>query len=88
MSFEVAREFLTRCFRPGEMIAILLRREAPVKVAQRIVTLEIVLTYRYMAWLTHQNADGMNVYVGANPLHAGSRKRTKESIASMRHLYI
>ena len=30
----------------------------------------------------------MNIYVAANPLRSGSRKRTKESIASVRHLYI
>jgi hypothetical protein len=28
------------------------------------------------------------VYVAANPLHSGSRKRTKDSIAEVRHLYI
>jgi hypothetical protein len=88
MSFEVARQFLTRCFFPGETIAILLRRENPAKVIQRIVTLETVLTYRYLAWLSHENADGMNIYVAANPLRPGSRKRTKESIASVRHLYL
>ena len=31
---------------------------------------------------------GANIYVAANPLRSGSRKRTKESIASVRHLYI
>ena len=88
MSFEVSREFLTRCFSPGEAIAVLLRRETPAKVTQRIVTVDAVLTYRYFAWLSHQNADGMNIYVAANPLRPGSRKRTKESIESVRHLYL
>ncbi|WP_263378470.1 RepB family DNA primase [Granulicella paludicola] len=88
MNFEVAREFLTRSFHPQETIAVLQRREAPTKVTQRIVSLETVLTYRYLAWLSHQNADGMNIYVGANPLRPGSRKRTKESIACVRHLYL
>ena len=31
---------------------------------------------------------GANVYVAANPLRSGSRKRTKENIASVRHLYL
>src|SRR6185437_11473542 len=44
---------------------------------------------RYMAWLSYENQhDRNNIYVAANPLRAGSRKRTKESIASVRHLYI
>ncbi|WP_443082601.1 RepB family DNA primase [Terriglobus sp. ADX1] len=42
-----------------------------------------------MAWLSYENQHGRNnVYVAANPLNPGSRKRTKESIASVRHLYI
>ena len=41
-----------------------------------------------MSWLTHENRQGANIYVSANPLLAGSRKRTKDSVASVRHLYI
>jgi len=41
-----------------------------------------------MAWLTFENDSGANIYVSANPLRPGSRKRTKECIASVRHLYI
>jgi hypothetical protein len=88
MNTQIAREFLTRCFIPGETVALLLRREAPGQVTQRIVKLEAVLASRYLAWLSHENASGANVYVAANPLHPGSRKRTKECIASVRHLYI
>ena len=31
---------------------------------------------------------GANVYVAANPLRSGSRKRTKDCIAEVRHLYL
>jgi hypothetical protein len=88
MDLRSAQEFLARCFSPRETIALLLRREASATVTQRIVTSETVLAPRYMRWLTHENANGANIYVAANPLRAGSRKRTKESIASVRHLYI
>ena len=50
--------------------------------------LERALQPRYLAWLAHENAAGANVYVAANPLAPGSRKRTKESIAEVRHLYL
>jgi hypothetical protein len=83
-----AADFLTRCFAPGETIALLLRRENPASATQRVVALERVIEPRYLAWLAHENASGANVYVAANPLRPGSRKRTKESIASIRHLYI
>jgi hypothetical protein len=88
MNIQIAREFLTRCFIPGENIAVLLRREAPVKVTQRIVKLEAVLASRYLTWLSHENASGANVYVAANPLLPGSRRRTKDCVATVRHLYL
>ena len=88
MNTSMAAEFLTRCFAPGETIALLLRREEPVKIAQRIVRLEQVTAPAYMRWLAHENASGMNIYVAANPLRSGSRKRTKESIEKVSHLYL
>jgi hypothetical protein len=84
----IAADFLTRCFAPGEAIALFLRRENPAATMQRIVPLERALAPRYLGWLAHENATGTNIYVSANPLCSGSRKRTKESIASVRHLYI
>jgi len=88
MNTTIAKEFLTRCFKPGETIAVLLRRENPTSVTQRVVRLEQALSPRYLAWLRHENQNGANVYVAANPLRAGSRRRTKDCIAEVRHLYI
>ena len=85
---QTAARFLRRCFAPDETVAVLLRGENDSSPAQRVVTLEAALAPRYLAWLTYQNATGANVYVAANPLRPGSRRRTKESIASIRHLYI
>jgi len=85
---EIAKDFLARCFAPGETIALLLRTESPAKTQQRVVTLEQALTPRYLGWLAYQNHHGANVYVAANPLRSGSRKRTKECITSVRHLYL
>jgi hypothetical protein len=84
----IITEFLNRCFAPSETIALLLRRERPASVAQRVLRLERVMESRYQAWLSYENGTGANVYVAANPLLAGSRKRTKESFASVRHIYI
>jgi hypothetical protein len=88
MNTQTAYEFLTRCFLPGETIAVLLRKESPATTTQRIVRLEQVLAPRYLAWLRYENQNRSNVYVAANPLRTGSRRRTKESIAEVRHLYI
>ena len=88
MNTTTATEFLTRCFGPGETIALLLRREEPARIAQRILRLEQATAAAYMRWLAHENASGMNVFIAANPLRTGSRKRTKESIAEVRRLYL
>jgi len=85
---QTAARFLRRCFAPDETIAVLLRWENDSSPAQRVITLETALAPRYLAWLAHENAAGANVYVAANPLRSGSRRRTKESIAAIRHLYI
>jgi hypothetical protein len=55
----------------------LLRREDAPRPQQRVVTVEQALAPRYMAWLNYENDNGANIYVSANPLIAGSRKRTK-----------
>jgi hypothetical protein len=84
----IAAGFLTRSFHPDETIALVLRRTSPVTIAQRIITVERAIHPRYLAWLAHENASGANIYFAANPVVSGSRKRTKESIAEVRHLYL
>jgi hypothetical protein len=88
MNLKSAQEFLARCFAPEESIALLLRSEATGKVTQRIVTAKQAIAPRYLGWLAYENTNGANIYAAANPLRSGSRKRTKASIASIRHLYI
>jgi hypothetical protein len=83
-----AAEFLSRSFTSGETIAILLRRVSPVVTMQRLVTLERAVAPRYLGWLASENATGANVYVAAKPLRTGSKKRTKESVVGIQHLYL
>jgi len=86
---QIAASFLRRCFAPEETIAVLLRGQDAAAPMQRVVRLEQVLETPYMAWLAYDNQHGRNnIYVAANPLRPGSRKRTKERMASVRHLYI
>ena len=85
---QTARDFFTLCFTPGDTIALLLRNESAAKTQQRVVTLEQAVAPRYLSWLAHENKTGSNVYVAANPLRSGSRRRTKENIDSIRHLYL
>ena len=63
---QIPREFLSRCFVPQESLALLLRRENPPTVLQRVVSRERVLETRYQAWLSHQNTAGADIYFAAN----------------------
>lgn len=85
---QVLETFLTRSFAPDETIALLLRGANPVRIQQRIVPLERVLEPSYKAWLSYQNRTGVNIHVAANPLLPQSRRRTKDAVASIRHLYL
>ncbi len=84
----IATEFLTHSFALDETIAVLLRRESLPPTIQRILPVERAVAPRYLGWVAHQNSTGANIYVAANPLRSGSRKRTKESVATIRHLYL
>jgi hypothetical protein len=84
----IAANFLNRSFATSETVALLIRRDNATRPQQRIVTLGQLLAPRYMAWLDYENDNGSNVYVSDNPLHSGSRKRTKECVASVRQIYI
>jgi hypothetical protein len=86
--YQSAADFLSRCFVPGDTVALLLRLDNPHSTIQRIVSLEDALTPRYLAWLAYENHHGANVYFGANPIRSGSRRRTKASVAEIRHLYL
>ncbi len=88
MNTTITQEFLTRSFALEETVAVLLRKGNPATTTQRVVRLEQMVSSRYLAWLRYENHAGANIYVGANPLRPGSRKRTKECMAEVRHLYI
>lgn len=87
-TISVAEGFLTRSFVPGETIAVLIRHQAPGQTLQRIDALERVLQPHYLGWLAHENVEGANIHFSANPLQPHSRKRTKDAIARVRHLYL
>jgi len=65
-----------------------LRREDPVATIQRIVPLERALAPRYIGWLAHEKCHRHEISSVFQSLRTGSRKRTKECIAAVRHLYL
>jgi hypothetical protein len=63
---DIAADFLTPCFNPGESIALFLRRENPAAIAQRIVPFDQVIRACELGWRADQNCAGTNVYLGAD----------------------
>ena len=51
-------------------------------------SLEGATSESFMALLTKKNAEGWNVYVTMNPIHADSKGRKKSDIAEIRSVYI
>ena len=84
----VASGFLARLFFPNETIALLIRHGSGGRTLQRIAPLERILDPDYLDRLADENLQGANIHVSANPLLPESRRRTKDSVASVRHLYL
>ena len=87
---QTAKDFLTRCFAPGSTIALLLRTESPSKDAAALGhaanrRLRLAISAGSRMRMHRMEPTSM---CAANPLRSGSRKRTKESIASIRHVYL
>ena len=55
---------------------------------QRITSAEKAASPEFQAWLRYKNANGSDIYIGMNPLRQGASTRTKEDIASIRHVYL
>jgi len=85
---KVAGEFLAQWFDVEDTFALVLRHADPSRTRQRIVRQGDLFKSNYLGWLAHENAHGANVYFSVNSLLPDARKRTKNSIAEPRALYL
>jgi hypothetical protein len=82
-------EYLGTTFEPADRLAILLRNPQTRRTQQRITTAAAMNDRSFQGWLRLKNdREGFDVYVGMNPLRASGRRRTKENILNIRHLYV
>lgn len=81
-------QYILDSFEPTHRIAILLLHRGFRETVQRITTAAKAANADFQAWLRHKNANGSDIYIGMNPLKAEAATRTKEDIASIRHVYI
>jgi len=71
-----------------DRIAILVLNRDSHENQQRITSADKAASAEFQAWLRHKNASGSDIYIGMNPLKQDAVTRTKEEIASIRHVYI
>lgn len=79
--------FLNTAYDAADWIAVFLKTYRTGEVAQRVMPVSAAVRPPFQAWLRHLNAQGWNVYVSVNAVRAG-RSRTRQSIASVRHVFL
>jgi hypothetical protein len=83
-----ASEYILDNFRPSDRIAMLVLNRDFAETIQRITSALKAASPEFQAWLRYKNANGSDIYIGMNPLRQDASTRTKEDIASIRHVYL
>jgi hypothetical protein len=85
---EASLHFLQTAFEPDDWIAVFLKSYDTGRAMQRVGPVSLFLEPRVHAWLRAMNARRFNCYVGVNSIKHGVRARTKESIGTVRHVFL
>jgi hypothetical protein len=83
-----AMQFLRTAFEPDDWIAVFLKSYETGRAMQRVGPLSLFLDPRMHAWLRAMNARRYNCYVATNSIRQGVRARTKDSIGTVRHVFL
>ena len=84
----VPRAFLRSAFQADDTVAVFLKSYATGAIAQRIVSLRLATSDRFLAWLRARNAARWNVYVGVNAMDRRLRSRERRVVVAVRHLFV
>jgi hypothetical protein len=82
-----ARYFLEE-FEPEDRLAVVLINKHTDSVIQRIGSARQMASPESQLWLRDQNRMGYDVYCSPNALREDARGRTKDDIATIRHIYL
>src|SRR4051794_15470728 len=85
---EAAVRFLRLAYEPTDWVAVFLKSYDSGRVTQRVSPVRRTSHERFFRWLVAMNADRFNVYVSVNAVAAGKRTRTRDSMASIRHVFL
>jgi hypothetical protein len=83
----MARYFLEE-FQAEDRLAVVLINRHSESVIQRIASARRLASPESQLWLRDQNRIGYEVYCSPNVLTADARGRTKDEIATIRHIYL
>ena len=81
-------DYIKDNFQSDDRLAVVIKNSKGNRLIQRIATAEQLAGFRFQAWLRFENARGGDIYVSMNPLKPDAQGRTKEDIATLRHLYL
>lgn len=83
-----ASEYILDNFEQSDRIAMLVLNRDFGETIQRITSAQKAASPEFQAWLRYKNANGSDIYIGMNPLRQDASTRTKEDVASIRHVYL
>jgi hypothetical protein len=75
-------------FEPEDRLAVVLINRHSEAVIQRIASARQLASPESQVWLHDQNRMGYEVYCSPNVLEGDARGRTKDDIATIRHIYL
>ena len=88
-SQDTARDFIRALYGQDEHVAVLaVERGGGGGIHQRIIPASDAAAGRFQRWLRHLNARGYDIFVGMNPMRAGTRGRNKTDVAKVRRLQL
>jgi hypothetical protein len=84
----IASNYLRRAFNPDDTIAVALINKRTGEALQRIAQVTNIASERWQKWLRFKNREGFEVYYTINTLIPGARRRDKQDVQTIRHLFL
>jgi hypothetical protein len=84
----IASDYLSRAFHPDDTIAVAIINKRSGEALQRIAQVADIASERWQKWLRFKNREGLEIYYTINTLFPGSRRRNKQDVQTIRHLYL
>ena len=75
-------------YAPEDWVAVFLKSYATKETCQRVLAINQIASWRFLAWLRSRNAAGWNIYVSVNAVSANGRSRARDRIAAVRHVFL